>query len=162
MPSLSDVGWVKIDKDSADKNSNLSNRLTPWHMKKIAGFLSEWPFLGSIILHDLPALPAWQCCKYKCHGLDKYSNTSEEIFPPKRQALASQPAVNWQKLFQHHQKCWKWTETKLRWHYMYVGGLICQHFVDMSLFESSQVTQRFCRRSQRVAATVSLFVKSDV
>ena len=31
MPSLSDVGWVKINKDSADKNSNLSNRLTPWH-----------------------------------------------------------------------------------------------------------------------------------
>ena len=41
-------------------------------------------------------------------------------------------------------------------------SLFFLNFVDMSLFESSQVTQRFRTRSQRVVATVSLFVKSDV
>ena len=45
---------------------------------------------------------------------------------------------------------------------MYVGGLICQKTVDWSHFGSSEVIQRFCPRSQRVVATVCLFVKSGV
>ena len=45
---------------------------------------------------------------------------------------------------------------------MYVGGLICQETVDWSHFGSSEVIQRFCPRSQRVVATVCLFVKSGV
>ena len=45
---------------------------------------------------------------------------------------------------------------------MYAGGLICQKTVDWSHFGSSEVIQRFCPRSQRVVATVCLFVKSGV
>ena len=45
---------------------------------------------------------------------------------------------------------------------MYVGGLICQKTVDWSHFGSSEGIQRFCPRSQRVVATVCLFVKSGV
>ena len=86
----------------------------------------------------------------------------EKYFPQIDKAPASQPAVTWQKVFLCHEQCLKCSETNLRWQYMYVGGLICQKTVDWSHFGSSEVIQRFCPRSQRVVATVCLFVKSGV
>ena len=86
----------------------------------------------------------------------------EKYFPQIDKAPASQPAVTWQKVFLCHEQCLKCSETNLRWPYMYAGGLICQKTVDWSHFGSSEVIQRFCPRSQRVVATVCLFVKSGV